>query len=31
MTARTEQHTPAAGNGLAGEGQEGMHKEDTAP
>ncbi len=30
MTACTEQHTPAANNGIAGEGQKGMHKEGTA-
>jgi hypothetical protein len=27
MTACTEQHTPAADNGIAREGQKGMHKE----
>jgi hypothetical protein len=30
MTACTEQHTPAADNGLAREGQKGMHKVGTA-
>jgi hypothetical protein len=27
MTACTERHFPAPGNGAAGEGQKGMHKE----
>jgi hypothetical protein len=30
MTACTEQHTLAADNGLAREGQKGMHKGETA-
>jgi hypothetical protein len=30
MTACTEQHTPAADNGLAGEGQKGMQKVNSA-
>ena len=30
MTACTEQHMPAADNGLAREGQKGMHKVSTA-
>ena len=27
MTARTERHPPAAGNGVAGQGRKGMTKE----
>jgi len=30
MSERTERHTPAPGNGLAGEGHEGMPKVGTA-
>jgi hypothetical protein len=30
MTDCTEQHTPVADNGIAREGQKGMHKEGTA-
>jgi hypothetical protein len=30
MTERTERHSAAAANGIAGEGHEGMPKEGTA-
>jgi hypothetical protein len=30
MTACTERHPAAAGDGVAGEGQKGMHKEGAA-
>ncbi len=30
MTARTERHPAGAGDGLAGEGQKGMHKGGSA-